>query len=259
MAMGGAWIAWLVAAFAVAAVFAVAFWARNQVARAKALAVERDQWSERARQAEKRFEQRNKDDRHRGDDLAELRRKLEKARKRAADTAEEKRGVEERLRDAEEALRRARSERVQHVEAATPPAPIKPAPAPPVVVAGPRPEDLELQKSLTQRAERAEARVAALDRELHAASFEAARWRKRARSLEAAYTQQHLELQAKKDRLRTQQEELERLRALRVALGVPEPEAPAGPPLDEERAESEALAEIEASERDASDPDGAQI
>jgi len=72
----------------------------------------------------------------------------------------------------------------------------------------------ELQASLVQ----ARARIEELSAEVEAARRTELRLRKRADNQEQLYASVRGELEVKKDRLRTQEEQLQRLRALKVAV-----------------------------------------
>jgi len=89
-----------------------------------------------------------------------------------------------------------------------------------------------------ERAEKAEAQSASRARELGAARKEVGRLQERLRTQNKVYMALRGELEAKKDRLRQQREEIERLQAIKVALvdaeapGLPPVEAVAEPPAD---------------------------
>lgn len=221
---------WVIASVGLAAAVLAFLHGRQQATRIRTLEAARDAMAETARAAEKRFEGKVRENRKRGEELGELRKRIDKAKKRAARAQDEQKGEGARIRQLEEQLRIAEAdrraalselERTAGAGASAPApavaAPVAPSPAP---APGPTPEQLEALKSLTQRAEEAEGRMAALEAELRTAAHEAARYRKKSRSLETAYTAQHGELEAKRDRLRALQEEVERLRALRAGLAA---------------------------------------
>jgi chromosome segregation ATPase len=87
-----------------------------------------------------------------------------------------------------------------------------------VPVTVPAPADEAALAALSRRAEAAESELASLREQLaeHVRTVE--RLRGRARTQETLYASIRAELAAKKDRLRAQQEEIERLQALKVAL-----------------------------------------
>jgi chromosome segregation ATPase len=73
-------------------------------------------------------------------------------------------------------------------------------------------------EALQQRAARLETELGGLRGELEKARKDAARLREKNKTQDQLYVSIRGELQAKKDRLRTQTEELERIRALKVVL-----------------------------------------
>jgi len=233
---------WVLAALGLAAAGLALLHSRSQAARIAALVSERDEVALAARDAEKRAEEKAREVRKRGEELGELRKRLDKAKKRANRAQDDQKSEGDRIRRLEEDLRialadrRAALDELERVQTAGVP---KPPPPPPPRPVEPSPDALETLKALGERAERAEGQVAALEAELRVAAREAAKYRKKSRSLEVAYTAQHGELEAKRDRLRGLQEEVERLRALRAVLaaapleaageephGVAEPEVP---------------------------------
>ncbi len=167
-------------------------------------------------------------------ELAEVRKKLEKSKKRTAQLHDEGRGRtgapggaglagEQALEEARQARDVARAEleavsaelsrlRAEKAEAAEEDR--RPAPA---AVAG-----IEVEALQAQSAAAAEALVA--EREaLRRANAEVERLKKKAKSQETLYVSIRSELEVKKDRIRAQQEEIERLHALKVALVDPLP------------------------------------
>lgn len=179
-------------------------------------------------------------ERRRDEELAELRRRLEKTKRRAGQVREEERQESERIRALEEQLRLAQADlkshrgELQRLEAALaeaqrqaerrppPPPPARELPPPP------KPEAPPADETLVRRAEHAEARALGLEEALVAARIDVERLRRRAAAQEKLYAALRGELDAKKERLRTQQEELERLRALRAVL-ADDLEEPPGP------------------------------
>jgi chromosome segregation ATPase len=231
---------WIVAGLALAASAAL-YW------RSRSLTAEVDEFAERSavlqeqlEASERRFEERAKAQRKRGEEIAELKKKLEKARKRAAAAHHERSDDSSRLQELEGALARAEAERLKaqrQVDALraelerrpTAPRPAA-APAAPVPPVAPEPSPSPGAQALVERAEKAEARLKDIETELRQSRKEVERHKRRASSLDIAYVAQHGELEVKKDRLKTQQEELERLRAMRVTLGAAEPESPSAEP-----------------------------
>lgn len=175
-----------------------------------------------------RSEKRTDSDRRRDEELAELRRRLEKTKKRVSQAREDERQESSRIRELEEKLRlaqadsrsmrsdlqQAETEIARLREAPRPKAPPPPPPAPAPAAAPEPPRDEEL----VRRAEEANSRVRALEEQLVAARVDAERQRRKVAAHERLYVALRGELGAKKERLRTQQEELERLRALRLVL-----------------------------------------
>jgi chromosome segregation ATPase len=94
---------------------------------------------------------------------------------------------------------------------------------------------------LTRRAETAEAALATRDAAFEEADGEKKRLAERIRVKETLYVSMRGELAVKKDQIKQQREELERLRAYRVALAEPESaaEVDRAPALAEQPAESE--------------------
>ncbi len=221
-------LSWIVACIAAAgAVAGFAFGA----ARARALAdASREVEALRTElgAARGRVEKRSDADRRRDEELAELRRRLEKTKKRASQARDDERLESSRIHDLEEKLRlaqadargmrgelqRAEAEVARLREAPRPKAPAPPPPPAPVPAAPEAPRD----ESLVRRAEEAEGRALALEEQLVAARVDAERQRRKVAAQDRLYVALRGELGAKKDRLRAQQEELERLRALRLVL-----------------------------------------
>jgi hypothetical protein len=175
--------------------------------------------------------------RKRDEELAELRRRLEKTKKRATQAREDERQESTRIRELDEKLRLAQADarsaqsELQRAEAelgrlregpraapkleAPRPTPKPAPPAPPSAGsdAAPPPDE-----ALRRRVESAEARALALEEQLVAARVDAERQRRKVAAQDRLYLAIRGELDAKKERLRAQQEELERLRALRLVL-----------------------------------------
>ncbi len=86
------------------------------------------------------------------------------------------------------------------------------------------PEEPGGEAAPAERIAELERRAEAAERELEEAREQVERLRRRIRNQEVLYTSVRSELEVKKDRLRAQQEEIERLRALRVVLGAVEQE-----------------------------------
>ncbi len=245
------WLAAAACAFGAASLFARTRVLARQVAEADARARE---FRERLKTSEKRFDQRAKQGRQRGEETGELRRKLEKARKRAGQAREEQRADAERARKLEAELHLREADlRAARAENAAPPSevekrevekrpnqPTQAAPALPPPPPAPAPQPV-VPEAVLERAEKAEDDARRYAKELGKLRQDLERSRVRQRAESKAYMALRGELEAKKDRLRHQQEELERLRAMKVVLGSPDadespPEPPAasetGPALD---------------------------
>ncbi len=221
--------AWLVALAAGAVALVAALFAASRARTAAAAAHELSKLREVFEATRGKAAKRTDLDRRRDEELAELRRRLEKTKRRASQARDDERQESERIRDLDEKVRlaqadaramrgelqRALSELARAREAprpvprAEPVAVIAPAPAP----AAPPPDE-----ALLRRAEAAEARVLGLEEALVAARIDAERQRRKAAAQDRLYLAMRGELDAKKERLRAQQEEVERLRALRLVL-----------------------------------------
>jgi DNA repair exonuclease SbcCD ATPase subunit len=237
---------WIIAAAALAAAHAAGLYAAS---RAQAVSSGREALArlrEELEAARERTTKRGDGERKRDEELAELRRRLEKTRKRASQAREDERLETARIAELEEKLRLAQADarsmhaELQRLEAeigrlreAPRPAPRPVAPAPvvaPAVVketAPPAPDE-----ALLRRAGEAEAHVRALEEQLVVARVDVERQRRKASAQDRLYAAIRGELDAKKERLRTQQEELERLRALRLVLADDLVEPPAPEPTE---------------------------
>ncbi len=89
-----------------------------------------------------------------------------------------------------------------------------------LVAAQPAPADPEELRVLRERADSAEQKLSERDDSLATATREVARLKEKARTQETLYTSIRSELSVKKDQIRQQREEVERLRAIEVALGA---------------------------------------
>lgn len=236
-------VAWILAAVAAIAAIGALLVATSRSRALGAANEELTRLREELEKAQQRVSRRSDAERRRDEELAELRRRLEKTKKRASQARDGERQESERIRELAEKLRLAEADtramrgEVQRLEAALeaqrgearpPPKPAPPAPAP-APAEPPPPTDDALQKRA------AEARALALEEQLVAARVDVERMKRKAAAQERLYVAIRGELDAKKERLRTQQEELERLRALRLVLAddLAEPEAPPasdGPP-----------------------------
>lgn len=178
---------------------------------------------------EHKCEQQRDEHRRRGKELADLRKRLEKT-KRSRGAARERERVEPgRIEELErtlelrsEDLTRAREELQQsHGELTRVHARLDRERE---TARGPRDEADARAREATASLGRTEADLSKAQEELGAVGRELQRWRKRAENLDKVYMVLRGEHELAKDRLRNQEEELERLRALKVALVDPLPE-----------------------------------
>jgi chromosome segregation ATPase len=165
------------------------------------------------------------------DELASLRNKADKAKRRQAKTVDRPLGTTARIRDHESQIERielerdkARSEReaLAHeaarleIQLAASQRALEEASAP-----RPKPIASEVEKTLERvNSELASSRerVGKLNEELELVRQSESRMRKRMNNQEQLYASLRAELDVKKDRLRTQEEQLQRLQALKVAI-----------------------------------------
>ncbi len=184
---------------------------------------------EELRALEHKREQQRDEHRRRGEELGDLRKRLEKT-KRSRSVARERERVEPgRIEELEatlelrtEDLSRAREElQPSHTELARVHATLERERE---TARGPREEADARAREATARLGRSEADLSKAQEELEAVRHEFLRWRKRAENLDKVYMVLRGEHELAKDRLRAQEEELERLRALKVALVDPLPE-----------------------------------
>lgn len=165
------------------------------------------------------------------DELASLRNKADKAKRRQAKTVDRPLGTTARIRDHESQIERielerdkARSEReaLAHnatrleIQLAASQRALEEASAP-----RPKPIASELENTLERvNSELASSRerVGKLKEELELVRQSESRMRKRMNNQEQLYASLRAELDVKKDRLRTQEEQLQRLQALKVAV-----------------------------------------
>jgi chromosome segregation ATPase len=233
------WVAFALALAAAAVLFQRANAAAGAQAASATLLEERGQELE---VTQKRLEQRSAELRARGEEISELRKKHDKLKRRAGDEREEEKGAPARIRALETELeaeradsRAARDEIVRlHGEAER-------AAAELARVTG----ELERARSslaevtpladrseldaLHRRAEAAEEQRGKLSAELDGARRDAAKYKGRWETLDKTYLVLRGELELKKDELRTQRAEIERLRALEVVLVEPAPRTEEGP------------------------------
>jgi chromosome segregation ATPase len=177
---------------------------------------------------QKRVEHTRTELRSRGEELTELRKKHDKLKKRAGDTLEEEKALPARIRTLEAELgaersdaRAARDEIVRlHGEVERTAAELAREQARAAQLVPPTdPGELE---GLARRASEADARREKLTLELETARHDVAKYRGRWETLDKAYVILRGELELKKDEVRAQRVELERLRTVEVILNSPE-------------------------------------
>ena len=233
------WVAFALALAAAAVLFQRASSAASAQAASAALLAERGQELE---AAQKRLEQRVAELRARGEEISELRKKYDKLKRRAGDEREEEKGAPARIRALETELEAERADsRAARDEIVRLHAEVERASAELARVTGelgrtkgalaevtPLADRAELD-ALQRRAEAGEAKLAKLATELESARRDAAKYKGRWETLDKTYLVLRGELELKKDELRTQRAEVERLRALEVVLVEPEPRPGEGP------------------------------
>lgn len=235
-------VGWI--AFALAAAAAVALFLRLRGAEAARAAGEAEQTrlaSELADTA-KRLEQRSAENKARGEELAELRKKHDKLKRRAGDERVEEKGAPARLRAAEAELaaekadaRKANEEIARlHGELERSGAELARAQAELAKTAARLAEltplaDRAQLDALERRAGDGEARLTKLGADLETARRDAAKYKGRWETLDKAYVVLRGELELKKDEHRSLRAEVERLRALEVVLVEPDPRAAESP------------------------------
>jgi DNA repair exonuclease SbcCD ATPase subunit len=208
---------------------AMAWLWRRAEKRAVALTGELQGASVRSEQLAASLAREEKARRRQAEELAGYRKKTEKARKRASRAPAKPLGTASRLHDLEESLAKLERERdsalaarqtaeqeLERVrgllERATRKSDVVRAPSP----AAPSTQDPVAELEAGRIEDRA--RIAALESELAEARQVQARMRKRVSNQDQLYASIRAELDVKKDRLRRQEEQLERLQALKVAV-----------------------------------------
>jgi len=268
--IGSPVIAWVIAGAACVAAFGFFLRLRQLAVEAGEARIAADKLGGELRASREQLERESGKLRRKSDELAELRKRHDKLKKRkdghdggGAKPSSGAASVTEReVEEARQARDRARAEvqtldgELEAVRDALAAATAAPPPPPPDSISG--------DEAAKLRAEAAKAgdTVQAARKQADDADKMVVRLKKRLDAQELAYVQMRGELEAKKDRLSTQQEQIERLRALKVSL-VDEPagEAPAEADApthaeaeDEALAERQALAEYEASDETPADP-----
>lgn len=230
-------LAWVAAGLASAVALVLAYRAGTEGSRTGALRGELEELRKDSKGRRKQQEQREKSLRGAESDLEKANRKLAQADKRSSQAREAARaerdqaserllGIEEQLAAATEAkeaslrdLDRVRGEldvstsngvqaeaRVEELEQ--------------LLEAQPPPADPEELRALRERSESAEQKLAERDDSLAKATRDVERLREKARTQEILYTSIRSELSVKKDQIRQQREEIERLQATKVMLGA---------------------------------------
>ena len=225
-------------AFALAAAAAAVLFVRLRGAEAARAAGEAEQTRLAAELAEttKRLEQRSAENKARGEELAELRKKHDKLKRRAGDERVEEKGAPARLRAAEAELaaekadaKKANEEIARlHAEVEQSAAELARArdelgkSAARLAELTPLADRTQLD-ALERRAGEGEARLTKIGADLEAARRDAAKYKGRWETLDKAYVVLRGELELKKDEQRNLRAEVERLRALEVVLVEPDP------------------------------------
>jgi chromosome segregation ATPase len=229
-------LGWILAAVAVLAAAFLLLRLRREIGRAAALSRDVDRLEGELRDARQQLEKRSGAERRRSDQERETRRKLEKAKKRAGLARAEQQEEMERARQLEGQLRLREADlkglREELARASA-------SPLSPDRIEEREAEMAEMKRalsSLTARAEKAEAAAAAAKTAKEEATRglekDVARLRRKTATQETLYASIRSELEIKKHRLRAQTEELERLRAYKVAVVDPAPEAAEDESLD---------------------------
>jgi chromosome segregation ATPase len=226
--MGSPGFAWSLAAAAVLAAAICLVRLRREVARSSASARDVDRLEVELHDANQQREKRADAQRRRSDQERDTRRKLEKAKKRINQVRAEQQGEAERVRNLEAQLRRREADltglREELARASA-------SPLSPERIEEREAEIAELKRALsglTVRAEKAEAAAeaatAAKQEATRGLEKEVARLRRKVSTQETLYASIRSELEIKKHRLRAQTEEIERLRAYKVAVVDPVPD-----------------------------------
>ena len=222
-------LGWVLAAFAFLAATVSFGRYRSESSRVAELRGELEGLGCELKALEEKREQVRDEHRRRGEELADLRKRLEKTKRSRGVARERERTepgqIEELERTLElraQALTRAREELQQsHRELARVHATLEHERE---AARGPREEADARAREATTRLGRSEVGLSKAREDLGAERHELMRWRKRAENLDKVYMVLRGEHELAKDQLRAQQQELERLRALKVALVDPEPE-----------------------------------
>jgi len=227
--MNPALLGWL--GFAIAALVAAFLFqqSRASAAASASLGAQLDATRGELESVQKRLEHAKTELRARGEELAELRKKHDKLKKRAGDTLEEEKTLPARIRALEGEVaaektdsRAARDEIVRlHAELERASAELARERAR-VVELAPLASKEEID-GLRRRAGELEPKLAKLAADLETARHDASKYKGPWETLDKAYVILRGELEMKKDEARNQRVELERLRTLEVVLTAPEP------------------------------------
>ena len=235
-AMDGLGLGWILAAVAAVAAAVSLVRLRREIGRAAALARDVDRLEAELQDARQQHEKRAGAERRRADHERDTRRKLEKAKKRVSQSRIEQQEEVERVRQLEGQLRLREADlkglREELARASASPLSPDRIKEREVEMA----EAKQALSSLTARAEKAESAAAAATIAKEEATLmlekEVSRLRRKTATQETLYASIRGELEIKKDRLRAQTEELERLRAYKVAVIDPVPDAAEDESLD---------------------------
>jgi chromosome segregation ATPase len=228
-------IPWIVVGAALAAAAALYLRLRQATELASSRQIETEKLLGELKSTREQMERASTKQRRSTDEAVELRKKLEKVKRRAAGgrgagasagTPDQVLSLEGDLEDARQARDAAREEslalsrelsrmRAEHASQSEV-GDEKPAPL----------LDNAAIELLQARVDELERTRGAVDAELAKANDQVERMRHKAKTQDTLYVSMRSELDAKKDRLRGQQEELERLRAMRVVVGAVEVSAP---------------------------------
>ena len=220
---------WILAGAAATAAFFLLARLRATAADLETRAAELERIGAELKVAREQIDRQSATHRRRGEELAELRRKLDKAKKRGSNEPRSGRAAApSHLQEVERELELARQARDAAREEASGLASelsrlrAQPAPAAPPAP----PDDSERIARVEAQRDQAEARAGQLAAEFAAAQKQVQRLRGKHDTQAQLYAALRGELEAKKDRLRRQQEEIERLQALKVAVLDPLPPEP---------------------------------
>lgn len=230
-------IAWIIAAVAGVAVLAFYLRVRALALELGQSTVENEKLRGELNSSRSQLEHAQAKLRRTSDDLAELRKRLEKTKKRAArgqdsgrsQTASPLQALDDELEQTRQARDSAREEAAglssELSRLRTELAKAQSAAQAHAEREAERPMlDIAAIETLRKRCEQAEAALADARPEIDALHKASARMKGRLDTQEKLYVSIRSELEAKKDRLRTQHEEIERLQALKVAFVDPLPE-----------------------------------